>query len=429
MKAAFCTLGCKVNQYETQAMLELFQRAGYETADFDSPADVYVINTCTVTQTGDKKSRQMISRAHTLNPEAKIIVVGCYSQVQPQEVQALPGVWMVLGTKERSRVVELFEESLNQEQALMAVEAFERDDAFEDISAVHESRTRAQLKIQDGCDRFCTYCIIPYARGNIRSRPLESVRAEMEKLAQAGYAEIVLTGIHVMSYGRDFHDGTTLSDAFRLAENIPAIRRVRLGSLEPNMADAAFIDAVKNSEKVCRQFHLSLQSGSAGVLKRMNRRYTPEEYEACVFALRAAMPNCAVTTDVIAGFPGETEGEFLETESFLRRIALSRIHVFPFSPRRGTKAALMEGQVSKAVKAERAKRLIALGNELEEAYLASFLGTAQEVLFEECEGEYAYGYTDTYARVGAKGGEELLGSFYSVNVERMKNGCLYGGLL
>lgn len=429
MKAAFCTLGCKVNQYETQAMLELFQKAGYETGEFDEPADVYVVNTCTVTQTGDKKSRQMISRAHALNPEAKVIVVGCYSQVAPEEVQRLPGVWMVLGTKERSRVVELFEASLKEENALAAVEPHAMGDEFEDISAIRESRTRAHLKIQDGCDRYCTYCIIPFARGPIRSRSLKSVREEMEKLAEAGYAEIVLTGIHVMSYGRDFHDGTTLADAFKLAEDIPGIKRVRLGSLEPNMADEAFVEAVKASAKVCRHFHLSMQSGSAGVLKRMNRRYTPGEYENCVSRLRAAMPGCAITTDVIAGFPGESEAEFLETEAFLRKIALSRIHVFPYSSRKGTKAAAMEGQVEKSVKAARAKKLIALGNELEEQYLAAFVGAVQEVLFEECEGEFVYGHTDTYARVGVRGGEELIGGLRAVEVQSVKNGCLYGALL
>ncbi len=428
MKAAFCTLGCKVNQYETQAMLELFQRAGYETADFDGPADVYVVNTCTVTQTGDKKSRQMISRAHTHNPKAKIVVVGCYSQVAPEEVIKLPGVWLVLGTKDRSRVVDLLEASLKEERSAKAVEPFKGRDEFEEISATQESRTRAHLKIQDGCDRYCTYCIIPYARGTIRSRPLKSVCEEMEKLAQAGYAEIVLTGIHVMSYGRDFHNGTTLADAFKLAEDIPGIKRVRLGSLEPNMADEIFVEAVKNSFKVCRHFHLSLQSGSAGVLKRMNRRYTPEEYEACVERLRAAMPDCAVTTDVITGFPGETEEEFLETEAFLKKLMLSRIHVFPFSARKGTKAAVMEGQIAKNVKAARTKRLIELGNELEAKYLNSFLKTAQEVLFEECECDFAYGHTGTYARVGVPGGEELIGTLKSVNMEKLQNGCLYGVL-
>ncbi|HWR19859.1 MAG TPA: tRNA (N(6)-L-threonylcarbamoyladenosine(37)-C(2))-methylthiotransferase MtaB [Clostridia bacterium] len=428
MKAAFCTLGCKVNQYETQAMLELFEKAGYETADFDKPADVYVVNTCTVTQTGDKKSRQMISRAHAHNPKAKIIVVGCYSQVAPEEVEKLPGVWMVLGTKDRSRVVELFESSLKEEHSVAAVEPLISCDVFEEISATKESRTRAHLKIQDGCDRYCTYCIIPYARGAIRSRTLKSIRTEMEKLAQAGYTEIVLTGIHVMSYGRDFRDGTTIADAFALAEDINGIKRVRLGSIEPNMADEAFVKAVKNSEKVCRHFHLSLQSGSAGVLKRMNRRYTPEEYEACVERLRTAMPNCAITTDVIAGFPGETEEEFVETETFIKKLALSRIHVFPFSARKGTKAASMDGQIAKNIKAIRTKRLIVLGNKLEEIYLNSFLNTIQEVLFEECEEGYVYGHTGTYVRVLVKGGEELVGMLKNVFVEKLQNGCLYGVL-
>jgi threonylcarbamoyladenosine tRNA methylthiotransferase MtaB len=248
----------------------------------------------------------------------------------------------------------------------------------------------------------------------------------MEKLAQEGYAEIVLTGIHVMSYGRDFRDGTTIADAFALAEDINGIKRVRLGSIEPNMADEAFVEAVKSSAKVCRHFHLSLQSGSAGVLKRMNRRYTPEEYEECVNRLRTAMPNCAITTDVIAGFPGETEEEFFETEIFLKKLALSRIHVFPFSARKGTKAASMDGQIAKNIKAIRAKLLIELGNALEAKYLNSFLNTKQEVLFEEFEEGYVYGHTGTYVRVMVKGGEELVGTLKHVTVEKLSNGCLYG---
>ena len=429
MKAAFYTLGCKVNQYETQAMRELFEKAGYETVEFDAPADVYVINTCTVTQMGDKKSRQMVSRAHAKSPNAKIVVVGCYAQVAPEEVKALGGVWMVLGTKDRARVVELFEKSLEAEEGFSAVLPHERDDAFEDISAIHESRTRAHLKIQDGCDRYCTYCIIPYARGPIRSRSLASMRAEMEKLVEAGYLEVVLTGIHLMSYGRDFNDNTTLADAIRLANGIEGIRRIRLGSLEPPMVNDAFISAVKESQKVCRHFHLSMQSGSAGVLKRMNRRYTPDEYESCVLKLREAMPGCAVTTDVIAGFPGETEEEFNETEAFLQRVRLARIHVFPYSRRKGTKAADMKEQVQQPVKAARAKQLITLGEALENAYLKTFLNTTQEVLFEETEGEYACGYTDTYARVKALGGETLLGRLFNVRVLTLEGGSLYGEVM
>ena len=333
MKAAFCTLGCKVNQYDTEAMRELFEKAGYETVDFSEPADVYLINTCTVTQTGDKKSRQMISRAHALSPNAKIVVAGCYAQRAPEEVLALPGVNLVIGTKERARVVELVEKLAQDKQD--AVSDLRTERTFEPLTASHEGRTRAQLKIQEGCDRFCTYCIIPYARGPIRSRPLQDVRCELEKLAAAGYHEVVLTGIHLMSYGRDLGDGVTLIDAIAQAEGLSQIRRIRLGSLEPQLLSETFVRALAENPRVCHQFHLSLQSGSAGVLKRMNRRYTPEEYAECVHRLRSAMPGCAITTDIIVGFPGETEEEFEETLAFARQVSLARIHVFPYSRRAG----------------------------------------------------------------------------------------------
>lgn len=406
MKAAFCTLGCKVNQYDTEAMRELFENAGYETVDFSEPADVYVVNTCTVTQTGDKKSRQMISRAHALSPAAKIVVAGCYAQRAPEEVLALPGVSLVIGTKDRAHVVELVE-ALRQEKTT-AVSDLRTERVFEPLTASREGRTRAHLKIQEGCDRFCTYCIIPYARGPIRSRPLSDVRAELQKLAEAGFREVVLTGIHLMSYGRDLDADITLLDAIAQADDIAGIRRIRLGSLEPQMLSEKFISAIAGNPKICRQFHLSLQSGSAGVLARMKRRYTPEEYAECVRRLRAAMPECAITTDIIVGFPGETEAEFEETLAFARAVSLARIHVFPYSRREGTKAAEMPGQLSRAVKAERAARLGALAEELASEYAERFVGTEQEVLFEEREGKCLAGHTGTYLRVLAPCADDAL---------------------
>ena len=406
MKAAFCTLGCKVNQYDTEAMRELFENAGYETVDFSEPADVYVVNTCTVTQTGDKKSRQMISRAHALSPAAKIVVAGCYAQRAPEEVLALPGVSLVIGTKDRAHVVELVE-ALRQEKTT-AVSDLRTERVFEPLTASREGRTRAHLKIQEGCDRFCTYCIIPYARGPIRSRPLSDVRAELQKLAEAGFREVVLTGIHLMSYGRDLEADITLLDAIAQADDIAGIRRIRLGSLEPQMLSEKFISAIAGNPKICRQFHLSLQSGSAGVLARMKRRYTPEEYAECVRRLRTAMPECAITTDIIVGFPGETEAEFEETLAFARAVSLARIHVFPYSRREGTKAAEMPGQLSRAVKAERAARLGALAEELASEYAERFVGTEQEVLFEEREGKCLAGHTGTYLRVLAPCADDAL---------------------
>lgn len=421
-------MGCKVNQYDTEAMRELFENAGYKTVDFSESADVYVVNTCTVTQTGDKKSRQMISRAHALSPGAKIVVAGCYSQRAPEEVLALPGVSLVIGTNDRVRVVELVE-SLQQEKAT-AVSDIRTEHAFEPLTASREGRTRAHLKIQEGCDRFCTYCIIPYARGPIRSRPLCDVRDELFKLAAAGFQEVVLTGIHLMSYGRDLAEPATLTDAIAQADGIDAIRRIRLGSLEPQLLSDAFVAALAQNPKICRQFHLSLQSGSRGVLARMKRRYTPEEYADCVRRLRAAMPDCAITTDIIVGFPGETETEFEETLSFARAVSLARIHVFPYSRREGTKAAEMPGQLPRAVKAQRAAALGALADELAAEYAARFVGSVQEVLFEECEGECLVGHTGTYLRVCVPGADAALcNRFAQVRILRAEGDTLYGELL
>lgn len=404
MKAAFCTLGCKVNQYDTQAMRELFENAGYDTVEFDDVADVYLINTCTVTATGDKKSRQMISRAHGRNPNARIIVAGCYAQRAPEEVLALPGVSLVIGTKDRAKVVELVESLDGSSMSAVGDLMGERD--FENLVTTREGRTRAHLKIQEGCDRYCTYCIIPYARGPLRSRPLEDIREKLLILEQHGYAEVVLTGIHLMSYGKDMQDKVTLLDAIRQADGIDGIKRIRLGSLEPQLLTEEFVSELRDNPKICRQFHLSMQSGCDSVLKRMNRRYDTAVYEKCVDMLRAAMPNCAITTDVIAGFPGETEEEFAETLAFVEKVTFARIHVFPYSRREGTVAYRMPNQISRAVKAERAGKLIDLGEKLEAEYLKGFEGTVQQVLLEEMQDGVMRGYTDTYANVLVHGAAE-----------------------
>lgn len=431
MRIALYTLGCKVNQYDTQAMRELLENAGHECVDFEEQADLYLINTCTVTGTGDKKSRQMISRAHAKNPEAKIVVTGCYAQRAPQEVLSLPGVDMVLGTKERADIVKKIE-ALNSSGSVNAVGELKNENIFEEMSATREGRTRAHLKIQEGCDRFCSYCIIPYARGPIRSRPLADVRKQMELLSSAGYSEIVLTGIHLMSYGKEWKNGITLLDALRQAEGLGNIRRIRLGSLEPQLLTDEFVGYLEKNEKICRQFHLSLQSGSASVLKRMRRRYTPDEYIQCLDALRNAMPGCAITTDIIVGFPGETEDEFQETMEFARRAAFSRIHVFPYSRRYGTPAYSMPGQLSRAEKARRASKLIALAKELEEEYMKSYLGKKCEVLFEESDGNVWQGYTDTYLRVHAHGapeGAKLNGRIMAVQIESILDSQLHGNII
>lgn len=394
MRVAFTTLGCKVNHYETEAMRELFARAGWDIAGFSEAADVYVVNTCTVTQTGDAKSRRMIARAHRLNPAALVVAVGCYAQVAPETLAALEGVGLVLGTSGRKDIVRHVNEALQRNAVQTEVRPLAELREFEPLSAVRDSHTRATLKIQDGCVNFCSYCIIPYARGPLRSRPLDAISREVRILANEGYQEIVLTGIHLASYGRDL-GGITLLDAIAHASAEPGVKRIRLGSLEPLFVDETVAKALADNPKICRQFHLSLQSGSDAVLKRMNRRYTSGQYLHAVGLLRQYMPDCAVTTDVIAGFCGETDAEHRETLAFCKQASFARMHVFPFSVRKGTKAAAMPGQLPKAVKEARATELITLGKHLTQLFLAEQTGSVAEVLAESG----GAGYSGNYIRV------------------------------
>lgn len=397
MKVAFYTLGCKVNQYDTQTMMALFRDAGFEIVPFEERADVYVINTCTVTAMSDKKSRQIVSRAYMRNPESVLAVAGCYAQRDAREVLALPGVRLALGNANRSRVVELVERILHEGISIDAVNEIHGVCDFEELPALCEGKTRAHIKIQDGCNRFCSYCIIPYARGPVRSRLVDSIVREARRLGRQGFAEFVLTGIHLSSYGTDC--GVHLLDAIMAVSSMPEVSRVRLGSLEPMILTRDFVRACAENPKLCRQFHVSMQSGSAGVLRRMNRRYSPEQFAEHVEMIRQYMPEAAITTDVIAGFPAETEEEHQETLRFVERMAFARMHVFPFSPRVGTKAALMSGQVPKRNKEHRARELIELGRGLEHAYLDAQLGEEVSVLFEEAENNSAVGYSGTYMRV------------------------------
>ena len=397
MKVAFYTLGCKVNHYETQAMEELFRAAGHTVVPFDAIADAYVVNTCTVTQIGDKKSRQAISQAHRRNPGAPIVAVGCYAEIARDAVKALPGVSLVLGTAGRTEIVPLVEQTVSERVQSPAYPApFERRE-FEELSAQHDSRTRATLKVQDGCNSFCSYCVIPFARGALRSRTLESTKRELERLAENGYREVVLTGIQLSAYGVDFEDKPELADLILLADGVPGLTRLRLGSLEPRVITDRFLAVAKDSRTLCPQFHLSLQSGSDTVLARMNRRYTTAQYRDAVERIRAALPDAAITTDVIAGFVGETEAEHEETMRFVETIGFSRIHVFPYSRRRGTKADAMEGHLPRAVKEARTRELIALGERLEEAFVERQIGKTVEVVMED-DGT---GYTRNYVRVRA----------------------------
>ncbi len=395
------TLGCKVNQYDTEAMLEAFERAGYTAVPFQDAADVYLINTCTVTGTGDQKSLKTIRRAAREHPDCAIVVCGCLAQREAQRLAAMGNVALVLGVQRRGEVVGLLESALAQNTTINAVAPL-NGAGFESLFiSRHEGKTRATMKIQEGCDRYCSYCIIPSVRGPVRSMPLDEVAKEAARLGEAGYREIVVTGIHLASYGRGTEHG--LMDAVRAVHAAPGVKRVRLGSLEPMTVTEDFARQASELEGLMRQFHLSLQSGSAAVLKRMHRRYTPEEYLAAAQTLRRYMPDCAVTTDIIVGFPGETEAEFAETLAFVEEAGLARIHVFPYSRRTGTVADRMDGQVDEAVKRDRARRLIELGNQLERRFVSQLLGSVQEVLFETPAGDgLAEGYTGQYVRVRAK---------------------------
>ncbi|NLJ40723.1 MAG: tRNA (N(6)-L-threonylcarbamoyladenosine(37)-C(2))-methylthiotransferase MtaB [Clostridiales bacterium] len=431
-KVAFCTLGCKVNQYDTQAMQEEFLLAGYEVAEFDDFADVYVINTCTVTNMGDRKSRQMIHRASKLNPEAVIAVVGCYAQRAPKEIIDIPGVDLVLGTRDRVKIVEyirLVKESgkpVNKVQDIMDSKVFE-----EMPITTYFDKTRVSLKIQEGCDRYCSYCIIPYTRGPIRSRKPRDVIEQVHSLVDSGLQEFVLTGIHLASYGKDLN-GESLLSLIKELDAIEGLKRIRLGSLEPTFLDDNFVHAARDIPKLCRHYHLSLQSGSDLTLRRMNRRYNTAQYRETVERLRKHIPLVAITTDIMVGFPGETQEEFEDTLKFTRDIGFSRIHVFKYSVREGTAAARYRDQVPGKIKENRSRQLISIGKDMEIAYMKSLTGRVESVLFEEeCKDKQGWyeGYTDHYVRVAVPGGSVLYGSIKPVLLEEINNGKILGSFL
>jgi len=401
---AFYTLGCKVNQYETQAMEELFIREGYRVVDFDRPADVYVINTCTVTHHGDSKSRQVIRRAKKTNPGAVVVVIGCYVQVSPDEVLAIQGVDIVIGTADKSRVVELAERARDSSQPLKAVRELNGDERYEELALErkHRGRTRAYVKIQDGCSQFCTYCIIPYARGPVRSRYPDKVIDQVSGLVALGYREVVLTGIHVTSYGKDLETGVGLIDLLKKVHKIGGLDRIRLSSVEPTYFTRHVTDEISQLHKVCRHFHLSLQSGCDETLRRMGRRYTTTEYRDIANNIRKKLSGVAITTDVMVGFPGETEQEFEDTYRFLQELKLSNMHIFKFSPRKGTPAAGFGGQVSTKTKDDRSKALLELAAKCRKDFHDGFVGSSLEVLYEQQSSEmagYYEGLTDNYIKV------------------------------
>ena len=429
MTVAFYTLGCKVNQYETQALEQLFTGRGHLLVPFEGEADVYIINSCTVTAVSDKKSRQTIRQVRKRAPDALVAVCGCYPQTHPDDMANLP-VDLVAGTGDRQGFVELVENAYRERQPVAALDDVMKRRTFESLPAGGlEGRTRAMLKVEDGCVNFCTYCIIPYARGPVRSLPLRDAAAQAAKLAAEGYKELVLTGIEISSWGRDLKDGTSLID---LVEAVCAAApgcRVRLGSLEPRTVTEAFCLRAAKLDNLCPHFHLSMQSGCDATLKRMNRKYDTARFYESVDLLRKHFDCPAVTTDMIVGFPVETEEEFAQSLEFIRRCAFAAMHIFPYSRRPGTPAAAMPGQVPKAVKEERAGRAAEIAAGMEQDYLSRFAGQTMEVLFEEERDGLWRGHTTRYCEVRVRSGENLHNQLRQVSVTGVGEGYLEGELL
>ena len=422
-KVKFSTLGCKVNQYETEAMAELFVKNGYEITE-DYNCDVFVLNTCTVTNLSDRKSRQQISKIRSENSDAIIAVVGCYSQVSPDEIENIEGVNVILGTKYRKEIVELCELAKSSNKIINKVENIGKNREFEELTINTEhSMTRAYIKIQEGCSQFCSYCIIPYARGPIRSRNIRDIVLEAKRLADNGFKEIVLTGIHVASYGKDLeNDDIGLIDVIEDIGQIDKIKRIRLSSLEPRIVDKQFLDRLSKVEQFCDHFHLSLQSGSDSILQSMNRKYDTDLYEKTINLIREYYPNAAITTDIIVGFPGETDEDFEKTLDFVDKIQFSKIHVFKYSNRKGTVASKMKNQVSGVVKKERSKLLIEKSKYYTDKFLDNMLNEPIKVLFESKNDDgYIKGYTTNYIRVKREYNPNLSNKIIDVVCNRREN--------
>ena len=426
-KAASFALGCKVNQYESEAIAELFAEKGYEIVGIDEEADVYVINTCTVTNFGDKKSRQLIRKVKRQNENAIVAVVGCYAQTAPQELVKVEGVNLVIGTKDRAQIVEMVENYKTENGVENHVSDIMKERVFEPLSIQKlANRTRAYLKIQDGCSQYCSYCIIPYARGPIRSRDPQDVIAEVKRLAENGFKEVVLTGIHVASYGKDRHD-TSLLEILRQVHEVEGIERIRFSSIEPNVVTEEFAQAIAEMPKVCDHFHLSLQSGCDKTLKEMNRKYDTEKYRQAAAILRKYLPEVALTTDIIAGFPGETEEDFQASYDFAKEIGFAKIHAFPYSPKKGTPAAARKDQLLNAVKAERSHRLIELSDKMADEFIQAYVGKEVEVLYERAVGEGVYeGHTTNYIKVQGTSEKDLTNVICRTKITKAENEELFG---
>lgn len=433
-KIAFYTLGCKVNQADTASMENLFLRSGHQLVSFDGEADVYIINTCVVTNTGQRKSRQTIHRAIRKNPNALIVVTGCYPQTAAEEVKAIAGVDMIIGNQDRAQIVQLVEERLahRQTDTLDAVHKLTASTAFEEMAAGDiTDKTRAFLKIQEGCNQFCTYCIIPYARGPLRSRSLESIRTETQRLISAGFKEIVLIGIHLGCYGKENPNGPTLYDAVKTVLDVPGVQRLRLGSLESVEVEPRLLTLMQEDARFCRHLHLPLQSGCDKTLQAMHRPYTTAKFKTLLADIKTMVPDIAITTDVIVGFPGETEADFETTCNFAESCGFSKMHIFPFSARKGTPAEKFAGAVTEAVKKERADILGRIDETMHKAFLQAMVGQTAEVLFEQPAGEdYFEGLTGNYQRVFVKsGGRNMGGEILPVKITAFDGEKLLGEII
>lgn len=424
---AFHTLGCKVNTYESNAMLKIFNEAGYQEVNFKEIADVYVINTCTVTNTGDSKSRQMIRKAIRKNPQATVCVVGCYSQIAPEEIEQIEGVGVVLGTQHRKDIVKYVDEYLKTGKPVIKVDNVMNLKKFEDLNIDRFKNTRAFLKIQDGCNNFCTYCIIPYARGRVRSRDKDSVLNQAKTLVANGYVEIVLTGIHTAGYGEDL-DNYSFYDLLVDLVKIDGLKRLRISSIETSQISDEIINLIGSNDIIVDHLHIPLQSGCDATLKRMNRKYTTSQYLEKINKIRNYLPNIAFTTDVIVGFPGESDEEFEETYNFIKEVNYSELHVFPYSPRRNTPAAKMKDQVDDKIKHERVNRLLELSKELNRDFALKQIGKTLKVLFEKRDDDYLVGHASDYLKVRVKTTDNLIGEIVEVKINNYE-GILEGSVV
>lgn len=425
---SFLTLGCKVNQYDSDAMRTIFLQQGYKAVKEEEEADVYVINTCSVTSIGDRKSRQMVRKIRRKHPQAVIAVAGCYAQIAPEIFEAMGDIDVIVGAQNRSKIVEYVEQAQKKEKTINAVKDIMSVTEFENlyVDAEGETKTRAFIKVQEGCDNYCTFCIIPFARGKLKSRKQKDAVEEIRRLVAKGYREIVLTGIHLGNYGRDLHDGTSLATLVEELLRIPNLLRIRMGSIESVELSDDLINLIKDEPRVCRHLHLPIQSGSDAVLRRMNRHYRLPEYKKLISELREKIPGLALTTDLIVGFPGETEENFMETLETLRELRFSAIHVFPYSQRTGTPAAVFPNQVPGDIKKDRVHRVQELEKEVSKEYRKTFLQKTVHVLIEEEKNGYFEGLSDEYIRVSITDKNVEKGRLYSVYVENLTEDGLIG---